>query len=142
MTTDRTGYDRLVAQGLSDPQIAARYGVSARTVLRWRIRDGLASRWQPQLAAHGTPACGARGCDRPECIAAHRADATARRHAYLADMTRQTLPAARSHQPWTLADDDELLNGPGTILERALRLGRTYRACELRLQVLRRTRIG
>lgn len=45
--------------------------------------------------------------------------------------------ARRFEQPWTPADDTELLTGPGTIAARAVRLGRTYYACSQRLYKLR-----
>ena len=38
-------YRRLATSGLSDAQIAERVGVGPRTVLRWRQRDGVESRW-------------------------------------------------------------------------------------------------
>ena len=44
-----------VAAGLSDSQIAQMYGVSARTVLRWR-QAGIPSSWQPERYRCGTRA--------------------------------------------------------------------------------------
>jgi hypothetical protein len=40
--------------------------------------------------------------------------------------------------PWTTEQDTELLTGPGTIADRARRLGRTYYAASYRLQQLRK----
>ncbi len=44
MHPDLTG---LVSAGLADVEIAELLGVSTRTVLRWRKRAGLQSRWTP-----------------------------------------------------------------------------------------------
>jgi len=65
----------LAAAGLSDPQLADHYGVTARTVLRWRTRAGLPSSWTPTPPSHGTPARYRRGCRCKPCTAANTADA-------------------------------------------------------------------
>lgn len=41
---------------------------------------------------------------------------------------------------WSLEDDQELLTGPGTVAQRAARLGRTYYAANARLAFLRHGR--
>ena len=75
---------RLVAEGMSDAQVADAFGVSSRTVLRWRIAFGIASEWTPELAPCGTKASYARGCRCGDCrhanTIAHRD--WARRKAY------------------------------------------------------------
>ena len=40
-------------------------------------------------------------------------------------------------RPWTPEDDQHLVYGPGTVLARAVHLGRTYYACAARLAYLR-----
>lgn len=52
---------------------------------------------------------------------------------YRARKQRATAAAARWREPWTPAEDAELLHGAGTVLERAVRLDRTYLACTHRL---------
>ncbi len=64
------------------------------------------------------------------------------RAAYMRDYRRtlqaRTLPRSdRSLTPWSLADDQILTDGPGTVLERAVRLRRSYFACLARLAALR-----
>lgn len=66
----------LVAMGMSDPEIADQVGVSSRTVLRWRGKLSLPSRWTPPVPEHGTPGRYKRGCTCDECRRGH-----ARRHA-------------------------------------------------------------
>lgn len=39
--------------------------------------------------------------------------------------------------PWTPEEDQELVHGPGTVLDRAVRLRRPYLACTHRLARLR-----
>lgn len=46
--------------------------------------------------------------------------------------------AERWAQPWTPAEDHELLHGDGFLRERAARIGRTYYAAQWRLQHLRK----
>lgn len=83
----------LVAEGLSDPEIAAVVGVTARTVLRWRKSAGLASRWTPITPAHGTEARYRRGCRCKPCTAANTATCARyrKRRAY-ASWTRRQEP--------------------------------------------------
>lgn len=53
----------------------------------------------------------------------------------------QLLTVQRAHRaelPWTPAEDQELLEGPGTVTARAYRLGRTYYAAQWRLSQLRK----
>lgn len=89
MTRDRARLARLVAAGMSDPQIADAFGVSSRTILRWRKADGLRSQWSPELSPCGTFGAYRRGCHCTECkaanAAAHRAWARRRAHARWAD---------------------------------------------------------
>jgi hypothetical protein len=53
---------------------------------------------------------------------------------------RTAAKAVANAEPWTLADDRELLTGPGTVAQRAARLGRTYYAANARLSFLRHGR--
>lgn len=69
----------LVDMGMSDTEIADRVGVSPRTVLRWRGKLSLPSRWTPPVPEHGTPGRYARGCICLEC----RAGNAARHLAYM-----------------------------------------------------------
>lgn len=62
-----------VDMGMSDPEIADYAGVSPRTVLRWRTRLGLPSRWAPERAEHGTDARYHSGCRCTPCRADHAA---------------------------------------------------------------------
>lgn len=48
-----------------------------------------------------------------------------------------TALATRFGAPWTTEEDDHLVNGTGTVLARAVHLGRTYYACAARLAYLR-----
>lgn len=63
----------LVQAGLSDRRIAEHYGVSPRTVLRWRIAERLATRWvSPRETEHGTIAMyQSWGCRCDACRAAN-----------------------------------------------------------------------
>lgn len=49
--------------------------------------------------------------------------------------------ARRHAEPWTDLDDQVLLTGEGTLLERACRLERSYYACANRLAFLRPRRL-
>lgn len=84
MSRDDARLARLVAAGLSDPEIADAFGVSSRTILRWRKSAGLRSQWAPELQPCGTPGAYRRGCHCTDCRAAnataHRA--WVRRRAY------------------------------------------------------------
>lgn len=127
---------QLVAAGYSDADVAARLGVSSRTVLRWRAAAGIASQWRPEPAKHGTRSCAANGCQRPECLAA----AARAVREYLRRKNAET-PAARRYEPWTPADDELLLDDTrGTVLDRALLLQRSYGACLQRRRILTRRR--
>jgi len=68
------------------------------------------------------------GANTPEARRAQRS--------YHQQVTGKT--ARRFEQPWTQAEDTELLTGPGTVADRAKRLQRTYYATCYRLQYLRR----
>lgn len=57
----------LVEQGWSDPKIARKYGVSDRTVLRWRQAERLPSRWEPDRAKCGTKSAYNAGCRCDDC---------------------------------------------------------------------------
>lgn len=132
--TGRTALEAMVNAGMSDPAIAASLGVSARTVLRWRIRDGLASQWQPPVPEHGTmvryrPPYGCR-CDA--CRRANAASQTTYRNQAQA-VTRPT--AIRGHRPWT-PEEDAVVMGPGGNAAKALQLGRTHNAVVQRRTVL------
>ena len=84
----------LVTAGLSDPQLADHYGVTARTVLRWRKRAGLPSHWTPTPPAHGTDARYRRGCRCKPCTAANTASAARyRRSRAYASWTRRQEPS-------------------------------------------------
>ena len=75
------------------------------------------------------------GCRCPLCRGAWAAEQQRLRE------TRQALSARTADRTgliWTPADDDLLLNGPGTLLARAKTLGRTHRAASRRLEQLRR----
>lgn len=125
----------LAAAGLSDAAIADRVGKSSRTVLRWRVRHGIASSWAPELAPCGTESAYHRGCRCAPCRAAN-SGATRRRR----QLGNRLTPAPRSGEPWTPAEDLELVEGTGTLLERARRLGRSYVAAEQRIRELRHPR--
>ena len=124
----------LVMAGYSDTEIAARLGVSPRTVLRWRKRAGLPSMWTPWVAPCGTPAAYRRGCRCQPCKAAH-AEQQARTEAVYAALTRR---AGRAYEPWSAEDDAIVQDTTLTVVQRAQRLERTYEACVQRLTVLRR----
>lgn len=57
--------------------------------------------------------------------------------AYRQDAQAATARARQFGAPWTPADDELLAHGPGTVLQRAVALGRTYYACAARLAYLR-----
>ena len=72
-----------VDMGQSDSEIADAVGVSSRTVLRWRRKLSLASRWTPPVPEHGTPGRYARGCTCDVC----RMSETRRKRAYVGTRT-------------------------------------------------------
>lgn len=84
-----------VAMGQSDPEIADYCGVTPRTVRRWRKLLGLASRWTPEPAEHGSRSRYNTGCDCTPCRAANAAYSahTRRVHAY-ATYRRQEVATA------------------------------------------------
>lgn len=124
----------LVDAGWSDRRIADRLGVSARTVLRWRGRLGLASRWTPEVPPHGNVSRYRRGCRCSACASANVAAAAEWRQTY----QTSTRPTATRHRArWTPQEDTYLLEHPGTVAGAARALGRTYQACAERLRYLR-----
>lgn len=134
MTPDRSELAPLVDAGMSDQEIADRLGVSARTVLRWRKRLDLASRWTPATSPHGTLHRYRRlGCT---CTACRAANAAARaKHADR--LTRATAATAyRAFEPWTPAEDAVAL--AHTPLDASRLLGRSWSACCNRRTLLRR----
>jgi len=82
---------------------------------------------------HGTRARYVAGCHCLPCTAANRAY----RRAALACARQRTRLAPATGQRWTPAEDDYLLNGPGTVLDRAVHLRRSYLAAAKRLTQLR-----
>jgi hypothetical protein len=62
----------------------------------------------------------------------------ARRREHRAAYQALSARTARRHaDPWTPEDDEVLLEGTGTVLDRARALGRSYYACQNRLAALR-----
>lgn len=126
----------LVAEGLSDPAIAAQLGLSARTILRRRHALGIGSEWAPPLPPHGT----ARRYGRPHkcrCRSCTKANTEAVRE-WRDAMQRVTTPHARkSAEPWTPADDQLLLDNELSTAALARELGRSYDATRKRRERLR-----
>lgn len=56
---------------------------------------------------------------------------------YRQDAQVNTAQASRWGEPWSADDDHHLVHGQGTVLARAVSLGRTYYACAARLAYLR-----
>lgn len=126
----------LVDAGLSDASIAREFGVDPRTVLRWRGRYGLESKWQAPVPPHGSRARYSRPhrCRCDDCRAAN----TAAQSDYVARLNAAT-PASRRYLPWTAAEDAVLLDEQrGTVYQRARLIGRSYGAARQRLDDLRR----
>lgn len=134
--SQETRLRELVAQGLSDPAIAPQLGVSARTVLRWRHALGIGSEWVPPLPPHGT----ATRYQRPHrcrCVACRAAN-TAAMVEWREAQQRVTAPMARrSTEPWTAAEDAQLLDSDLTVAALARNLGRSYDATRKRRERLR-----
>lgn len=125
----------LAATGYSDPEIADMFGVSSRTILRWRQDQGIESYWTPPRrdVRHGTEhTYKNHKCRCGPCRRAVRSAQAAR----LARYARETGRNAIHHgEPWTPGDDAViLLHRP---LEAAHILGRTYAAVQQRGRVLR-----
>lgn len=124
--------ERDVAAGLSDPAIADKLHVSARTVLRWRIRLGLESRWTPPRAQHGTVS----RYDTCKCPLCRKANSEATR-VYMAAANRRH-PTPNAGNPWSAQDEAVVVDDTlGPISVRARRLGRTYGACLERIRLIR-----
>ena len=82
---------------------------------------------------HGTLNAYRHGCRCPEARAEHaEANARVRRRSQA-----RTHHAVSYGAPWTAQDEWELEHGEGTLVERALRLGRTYMAAHSRLNAIR-----
>ena len=75
----RSALVELVDAKMSDAKIAAEFGVTGRTVLRWRTDLAMPSKWEPARAPHGTASAYHRGCRCAPCRAAHTAHHRARR---------------------------------------------------------------
>lgn len=82
---------------------------------------------------HGTRSRYVGGCRCAACTDANRR--------YLALLIRTSCQRARlaprDGTPWTEQDDEQLVNGSGTVLDRAVALGRSYHAARRRLVRLR-----
>ena len=87
---------RLVADGYSDAQIAARFNVSAKSVTRWRRSAGLRSLWTPPPAEHGERSRYTAGCRCEACKAANTAYAALTRAVH--KRARQTRAQARQRR--------------------------------------------
>lgn len=81
----------------------------------------------------GDKEAGIKPCRCDVCRDAHAANIAE----YRARSQARTALAARYAAPWTASEDSLLLQGPGTLLERAQRLDRTFQACNSRLRRLR-----
>lgn len=127
---------QLAAAGMSDPDIAARLGVSPRTVLRRRHALGIGSEWAPPLPPHGT----ARRYGNPhKCRCRQCTDAATEEHrAWRAAQRRVTAPlAARSGRSWTPEEDALIRASDRTTAALARQLGRSYDATRKRRDRLR-----
>lgn len=126
----------LVELGLSDPAIADKLGLSARTILRRRHALGLGSQWAPPLPPHGTE----RRYGKPhKCRCRPCTDANTRAMQEWRDaQQRVTLPhARRAGDPWTAAEDEQLLAADRSTAALARELGRSYDATRKRRERLR-----
>lgn len=127
---------QLAGQGMSDPEIAREFGVSARTVLRRRHALGIGSEWKPPLPPHGT----SRRYDPPhKCRCRQCTDAnTAEQREWRQAQKRATEPhASRLGEPWTADEDRQLLAADATTAALARKLGRSYDATRKRRDRLR-----
>lgn len=131
---DRPTLARLAGLGYSDALIGQRFGLSRRTVARRRAQWQIATTWPPE-PSHGTVhRYRALGCRCKPCTAAEAAYSAS----YRADVQAASLESARWHgEPWEAEEDTYLLEGPGSLLSRSLKLGRTYYAAQRRIQYLR-----
>lgn len=68
MSIDHSLLRAFAEAGISDRRLAAHYGVSDRTVLRWRRSEGIASAWKPREADHGTRSKYNTGCRCGPCL--------------------------------------------------------------------------
>lgn len=126
----------LAGQGLSDPAIAKRMNVSARTILRRRHRLGIGSEWKPPLPPHGTARrYGApHGCRCRQCNEANTQQA---REWRAAQQRATEAHAVRVGEPWTADEDRQLLAADATTAALARKLGRSYDATRKRRDRLR-----
>lgn len=120
------------AAGQSDVALATRWGVSARTILRWRKRHGIPSTWAPTAPAlHSNRA----RCPCADCRQVTRDRLSASFRAAQAS----TVPTARrSGHPWSPAEDEYLMTSTRDNATTARELGRTYAALLQRRVTLRR----
>lgn len=127
----------LAAQGMSDPAIAERMGLSPRTVLRRRHTLGIGSTWSPPLPPHGTTTRYGKphSCRCRSCLDANTAAMREWREA----QQRVTVPHARkSSEPWTVDEDALLMGSDLSVAALARKLGRSYDATRKRRDRLRR----
>lgn len=128
----------LVAQGLSDPAIAARLNVTARTILRRRHALGIGTQWQPPLPPHGTVTRYGKP-HKCRCRACTKANTEAQRD-YRATMQGVTVPTAHATQrPWTPQEDAQLMDSTLSTAALARALGRSWDATRKRRERLRAT---
>lgn len=65
-------FESNVRAGNSDASLSKVYGVSDRTITRWRAQLGLGSFWRPEISPCGTQAAYMRGCRCTDCTRANR----------------------------------------------------------------------
>ncbi len=120
----------LVGAGRSDAHIAKHFGVSARTILRWRQRYHLVSQWRPpESQGHGVNT----RCPCDDCRA-RRLERSRRR---FAERRADRYPAPQGGKAWTLEEDVYALS-TRPLEDIARTLGRTYYAVTQRRTLLRR----
>lgn len=123
--------DALADPTLTNAEIARLYGVTDRTVIRWRARMGMPSTWAPTPPEHGTLGRYRAGC---RCSSCRAVNARRVRDEFAAKQAITARRAARTYQPWMTWEDDRLRAvGP---TRAALDLGRTYSACVQRARRL------